>query len=57
MPSFRMQSPPRVAEVMTPTPFLEDEDLQERVVNNKMLHDYTVVLLICTMLLIITVLL
>jgi len=57
MPSFRMQSPPRVAEVMTPAPFLEDEDLQERVVNNKMLHDYTVVLLICTMLLIITVLL
>jgi hypothetical protein len=52
-----MQSPPRVTEVMTPAPFLEDEDLQERVVNNKMLHDYTVVLLICTMLLIITVLL
>lgn len=55
--SFKPLYPAKVTEIVQSTEFYQDEDLQERVVNNKMLHDYTVVLLICSLLLIITVLL
>ena len=55
--TYRYNYPPRIAEIIAPTPFVEDLDLQEKIVDDKMTRDYVVVMFICTLLLIIMVIL
>lgn len=57
MTSFKIQFPARIKEVITPTAFYEDEELQWRIVDNKMTSDYAKLLLVCSIFLIIVVLL
>jgi hypothetical protein len=47
--------PPRIVEVIQPTEFVNDLDLQARIVNSRMMHDYVSVLLVFCLLLIISV--
>lgn len=57
MASFKIQYPIGVKEVIAPTPFFEDEELQWRIVDDKMTKDYAKLLLVCSIFLIIVVLL
>jgi hypothetical protein len=57
MPSFKLQFPPRVKEMIAPTAFVEDEELQWKIVDDKMMMDYAKLLLVCSIFLIIVVLL
>jgi len=57
MTSFKIQAPPRIKEMIAPTAFLEDEELQWKIVDDKMTRDYAKLLLVCSVLLIIVVLL
>lgn len=49
--------PPRIMEVIAPAGFVEDLDLQERLVDDKMTRDYVSVMFISCLLLIIIVIL
>ena len=56
MPSFKMQLPPRIKAILPPLEFVQDEELQWKMVDDRMTRDYVSVLLVSTLLLIIVIL-
>lgn len=55
--TYRYKYPPRIVEMIAPTEFVNDLDLQERIADSKMERDYVSVLFACSLLLIIVVIL
>lgn len=49
--------PPAIKEIIAPAEFVQDETLQDKIIDDHLTHDYAVILLICSILLIIVVLL
>lgn len=52
---FKLEPPPRIRGVIAPTEFVQDEDLQQRIVDSKMTRDYAVLLLVCSVFLILAI--
>jgi len=57
MTQFHIKYPLPIKEIVTTTEFYQDEDLQEKIIDSKMTHDYVVLMFICSLLLIVVVLL
>lgn len=51
MQGYRPTPPLKIKEIITPTNFIDDLDLVERVVNEKMLRAYVTILFICSLIL------
>ncbi len=57
MASFKIKYPLPIKEIIAPPEFVEDEDFQWLMVDNRMTHDYVSVLFVCSLILIVVVLL
>lgn len=51
MGAFIQYMPPNISEIIAPPEFAQDEDLQERIIDDKMLRQWVVVMFICSLLL------
>ena len=57
MVKYKITPPAKIKEVITPTEFVTDYELMERVVHEKMMTYYVTILFICTIVLAIVVIL
>ena len=53
--TYRYNYPPRIAEIIAPTGFVDDLELQQKIVDDKMTRDYVSIMFVCTLLLIVVV--
>ncbi len=52
---MKRYAPPKIVEIIAPAEFVDDEDMQWRIVEDRMMRDYASVLVICCLLLIVVV--